>query len=410
MIRSAVLRNTLLVLYQLWLLPLCVANPVAQLWAPDGVSADQFGYAVAIDGETALVGANQHDEPSRDGGAAYVFERLQGSWVFIAKLTLPEAGLDDRLGHAVALAGDNALVSASQGSEPGSVHHFRRSGGNWLYQGQLQGEDTRPNDGFGVALALDGSLAAVGASKVRHQGQNSGAVYLFRLEDEQFQPVARLTQSQGQDQDLFGIAVALSGDRVLIGASGEDSQGTDSGAAYLFDSEDGQQWQQRARLLAEDAARYDRFGNAVSLDHQHLLIAASQADLGPALDAGAAYLYHQRDEQWQLRHKLQAADPVGGEYFASAVAIHCGQALLGAIGNHLNGQQSGAAYLIDLDQPESAAIRLQAPQGQWDDRFGFSVALSQNQALVGAPGDDDLGSNAGSALLLALEPQGCPGE
>ncbi len=200
----------------------------------------------------------------------------------------------------------------------------------------------------------------------------------------------KLTASDGAAVDKFGASVALSDGTALIGAYGDDDKGTQSGSAYLFDA-DGTQTH---KLTASDGSAFDQFGCSVALSDGTALVGAYRDD-DKGTDSGSAYLF---DADGTLAHKLTASDGAAYDTFGLSVALSDGTALIGAYGDDDKGTDSGSAYLFDADGTQTH--KLTASDGEAGDQFGYSVALSDGTALVGAFGDNDKGYASGSAYLF----------
>jgi hypothetical protein len=399
----------------------------AKLLAGDAAADDRFGAAVAVDGDTALVGAPRGDgacpsDPSCNSGAAYLFLRgADGAWAQSAKLTPNDASAGDNFGAAVALSGDTALVGAygngDKGATSGSAYVFQRTeDGAWNQAAKLVPGEGAAGDWFGYSLALEGDTALVGAFLDGADGAYSGAAYIFeRQSDGRWTEVTKLAASDGAAGDWFGTAVALSGDTVLVGAPGAASSGSQSGAAYLFEPGTDGAWSQVARIAASDGAVDAWFGTAVALEGDTALVGAS-GDPASGFHAGAAYFFQRgAGGTWTEQAKLLDVDGAAGDYFGEAVALSGDLALIGASGDHLvcasdRSCYSGSAYLFQRQEDGAwvQAARLEATDGAAGDWFGAQVALSGRDALVGARGTDeacpsDPYCDSGSANVYHLE-------
>ena len=207
---------------------------VAKLTASDEqtIYNDQFGRSVAVNGDTALIGALTDPDKAWFGGASYLFTRSGGVWIEQAKLISSDAADFDLFGISVALDGDTALIGAS-----GDAYVFVSNGGEWIEQAKITASDSAEWDDFGVGVALEGDTALIGASRDEDNGTGSGSAYVFTRSGEEWIEQAKLTASDGAELDLFGSAVALESDTALIGAYLDDDNGTESGSAYIFTPE-----------------------------------------------------------------------------------------------------------------------------------------------------------------------------
>jgi hypothetical protein len=335
---------------------------------------------VALDGDTALVGAFGDNS---NQGAAYVFTRSGSTWTPQAKLTSGDGATSGEFGFSVALDGDTALVGAYRDVVDttyyqGSAYVFTRSGSTWTQRAKLTAGDGAVYDEFGFSVALDGDTALVGAS-LDDLGANSdqGSTYLFTRSGSTWTQEAKLTAGDGAAYDYFGISVALDGDTALVGARG-DEVGVNSGrgSAYVF-TRSGSTWTQQTKLTAADGAADDQFGTSVALEGDTALVGAN----GDNYNQGSAYVFIRSGTTWTQQAKLVAGDGVTYEFFGTSVALNGDTALVGMYGD--NGHQ-GAAYVFTRSGGTwTQEAKLTAGDGAAEDKFGYSVALDGDTALIG---------------------------
>ena len=160
-------------------------NEAQELLASDGAADDAFGYSVAVDGDTAVIGAVQDDDNGSNSGSAYVYTRSGTTWSQQAKLTASDGAADDWFGTSVAVDGDTAVVGAywddDNGSKSGSAYVYTRSGTTWSQQNKLTASDGAADDRFGGRVAVNGDTAVIGAMWHDDNGSNSGSAYVFAL-------------------------------------------------------------------------------------------------------------------------------------------------------------------------------------------------------------------------------------
>ena len=206
---------------------------------------------------------------------------IDPTWSEQQKLTASDAAWNDDFGTSVALSGDTAVVGApfddDAGSASGSAYVFVRSGTRWSQQQKLTASDAAPNDDFGLAVALSGDTAVVGAIGDDDAGRDSGAAYVFVRSGTRWSQQQKLTASDAASNDLFGISVAVSGDTAVVGAYADDDAGGDSGAAYVF-VRSGTRWSEQQKLTASDAAAGIRFGNSVAVSGDTAVVGAYADD------------------------------------------------------------------------------------------------------------------------------------
>jgi len=324
---------------------------------------------------------------------------------------------NDSFGHSVSLSGNAAIVGAygdeTKGENAGSAYLFRNldtAHGVVTQAVKLMASDGGQWDEFGISASLSGNTGLIGAYLDDDKAGDAGAAYLFRNLDAASGIVtqaAKLTASDGAGSDQFGYSMSLSGDIGLVGAFRDDDNGVDSGSAYVFrnlNTVNGTVTQ-NAKLIAPDGETGDRFAWSVSLSGNIALIGAYGDDDGGS-SSGSAYVYHNLDTavgKITQAVKLTASDDMADDYFGTSVSLSGHIGLIGANGDDDRGSNSGSAYLFrnlnTASGPVTEDAKLTASDGAADDRFGTSVSLSGDTGLIGANEDDDKGSNSGSAYL-----------
>ena len=405
--------------------------PQSKLTAGDSADNDEYGYSVAIDGDTAVIGAYQHDVNSNsDAGAAYVFIKdSAGQWLQTAKLTVSAAdsAANDEFGVSVAIDGDTVVVGAHQHdanskSDAGAVYVFTKSGDNWTDGTEtakltVSAADSAANDEFGVSVAIDGDTVVVGAHQHdANSKSDAGAVYVFTKSGDNWADgteTAKLTVSAADSaaNDEFGVSVAVDGDTVVVGAHQHDANSnSDAGAVYVF-TKSGDNWAdgtETAKLTASVGAVDDEFGVSVAVDGDTVVVGAHQHDANSNSDAGAAYVFARDSNsgKWSQTAKLTAADGAANDEFGISVALDGNDAVVGAYldtNSLLFDTDAGSAYVFARGSDGwRQSLKLAAPDAASDDHFGYSVAVSGGTVLAGAPQDDDNGDDSGSAYLMDI--------
>jgi hypothetical protein len=263
-----------------------------KLTASDGEYWDGFGSSVSISGDTAIIGAfgwgqNQHAMV----GSAYVFTYTGTRWTQKQKLTPSHSSIDDDFGVSVSLDGNTALIGAEDYAlnRHGYAYVFTRTGTTWTEQQMLDASDSMSGACFGVSVSLDGNTALIGASNWDATGdsqENSGSAYVFTRTGVTWTQQAKIRPSDPQYRGFFGQSVSLDGDTALVGAIGTDEW---KGSAYVFTCI-GTTWTQQQKLTALDGEEDDAFGCSVSLDGDTAIIGAyGTGDLGEY--SGSAYVF-----------------------------------------------------------------------------------------------------------------------
>jgi hypothetical protein len=312
-------------------------------------------------------------------GAVYVFQRVGTAWpqqAYIKGANVTFAGF----GRSVALSGDTLAVGASSDS---GVYVFRRNGAIWTQQARISGTSITPpttnDDAFGYAVAVSNDTLVVGAPYV-DLSTVAGAVYVFQWTGTVWAQQAYLRAPIPGSDDYFGGSIALSGDTLVVSASGEDSSATgidgnqaddhagSSGAVYVF-HRTGVVWEQQTYIKASNTGAGDGFGSTVALSGDLLAITAtgeSSSATGvngdPTNDnlsgSGAVYVFRRNGPSWEQRSYIKASNTGKGDNFGWAVALSGDTLAVGAAleasnatgidGNPANDDVSraGAAYVF----------------------------------------------------------------
>ena len=260
-----------------------------ELLPRDVDTGPNFGVDVAVSGDTAVVGAYKDDELGLDAGAAYVFTRTLGVWTLQRKLTASDGFTDHQFGFAVDIEGDTVVVGAPRdlGLQLRSgAYVFTRTGDVWSERTTLQGAAQVVGTGFGGAIALDNGTLAVSGTTDDQVGTNAGAVWVFTGAGASWTEQANLTPSDELEFGYFGT-LGLEGDRLIVGARAT-STGR-AGAAYLFDRTN-DVWSESTIYTPSDGFARQLFGSAVAVSGDALLIGASNDD-EKGSGAGAVYSF-----------------------------------------------------------------------------------------------------------------------
>ena len=384
------------------------------LIAADGETNDSFGNSVAIDANTAVVGAPFDTIGSNASqGSAYVFVRYGTEWRLQTKLVALDGAPSDNFGICVSISGDTIVVGAQTddvgaGTDQGSAYVFTRSGTAWTQQSKLTASDGEAGDLFGMSVSVSGDTAVVGAG-LDHAGASLdiGAAYVFLRTGNIWQQQAKLVAGDGAVGDTFGISVGISGDTVVVGSYLDNvGANVDQGSAYIF-VRTGTAWSQQAKLLASDARANDTFGFRVAISANTVIIGCPGADIAAGGNQGAAYIFARSGSTWSEQSRLVA--PVGepNSQVGYAVSISGDMAVVGAPYADVDGAvDRGAAFVCVrtgtlwflLNEQKIAAF-----DGAPGDGFGADVGISGNDIIVGSPADK-VGTNSfqGSAQTFRV--------
>ena len=381
----------------------CEAQELVKLMAGDVDAGDHLGNAVDVGDGRIIVGALLHDDNGNNSGAAYIFRYLGASWIEEAELLSKDGANEDRFGESVGISGHAAIVGANgdddNGPESGSAYIFRFDGRVWIQEAKLVPSDGSQADEFGKAVAIFGDLAIVGAYRADEAGVDSGAAYIFRRTESVWEQEIKLLASDGETQDRFGWSVALSGNVALIGARRHDDNGVESGAAYVFRF-NGSTWIEEQKLLASDGDILDDFGFSVSLS-ENVAVIGARGDEDNGFESGSAYVFRFMDSVWTEEQKLLAKDGEPEDKFGHSVAVSGDVAVIGARWDDDNGTDSGSAYVFSFNGDGwSQEVKLAGSDGAAGDAFGVFVGVHNGIAGVGAPEEDDPGGKSGALYVF----------
>ncbi|TAK04024.1 hypothetical protein EPO34_02605 [Patescibacteria group bacterium] len=381
--------------------------------AADGAASDAFGHSVSVSGETAIVGAPGDDVGgSSNQGTASVFIRNGAQWTLQQQLVAGDGatspGSGEQFGQAVSISGDTAVVGAffdavNGNTGQGSAYVFVRSGGVWTQQQKLVATDGAADDQFGSAVAISGNTIVVGSFFHAVSGRSAqGAAYVFVRSGGVWTQQQMLIASDGVASDFLGRSVAIDGDSVVAGADGVDIAGRGQpGAAYVF-LRVGSTWNQQQKLVASDAAGNDVFGISVGISGNSVVVGANRDDVGSNLNQGSAYVFVRSGSVWTEQQKLVASDGSTNADFGISVSISGDVVAVGAQRDTVgaNVDQGSAYVFVRAGSTWNQAQKFSAADGATIDHFGVSVSESAETLIVGAD-LDDVGGNAnqGSAAV-----------
>lgn len=374
----------------------------ATLFPADG-SAD-FGHAVGVWADTAIVGATGDGDLGILAGAAYVYLRGPGGWAQEAKLHASDGGIAQRFGWSVAIEGDLAAVGALfadgvHASTSGAVYIYTRTAGSWSEQQKLSG--TATSDWFSRAIALWGDTLVVGAPQEDTLAADAGAVHVYQRAGGVFNEIALLTASDGAAGDGFGEAVAIAGDRIVVGAPHDDDNGGSSGAIYVFDRVGGG-FLETVKLTPLGGTSGAWFGKAVATNGSRVAGGAYRADrLTPPrlFDVGAAYVFSDAGGAWLEEGTLFASDASAGDEFGWSLAFAGGELFVGA--DQASG--TGAVYrFADQGGGWTEIEKVVASDASSGAAYGWSLARDGATVLAGATGATSPAGTTGACYVLAI--------
>jgi len=399
---------------------------VAKLTASDRISWSYFGYSVSISGDNIVIGAYGYDDNGGILGSAYVFTKPSGGWTNMtetAKLTASDRAERDSFGKSVSISSDNIVIGAvgddDKGLGSGSAYVFTKPSGGWVDMtetAKLTASDGAEKDYFGYSVSISGDDIIIGAYQDDDNTENSGSAYIFTKPSggwSNMTQTAKLTASDGEENDWFGWSVSISGNNIIIGAYQDDDNGGNSGSAYVFTKPSGgwTNMTQTAKLTASDGASNDCFGTSVSISEDNVIVGAPYDDDGES-GSGSAYIFTKPSGGWTNMTetaKLTDSDGEKNNYFGYSVSISGDNVIIGVPGNESGtpGKSSVDIFKKPSDGWETSTEdqEIEPPLyiGNYEDYFGFSVALDNNYAVIGAYGYKPNNYNKGMAYILYFD-------
>lgn len=364
-------------------------SQVVRLLASDGAASSGFGDAIALEGDTLIVGAPTHDiGADADAGQVYVFQRTAGVWSQVAILSAVGAASDDRYGSSVALSGGLLLVGAPLQEDAGSptnagvVHVYTGAAATWALQGALSAQMPESDARFGGALLLNSTRAIVGAPGNASGASGRGAARVYTRAGNTLTATQTLTASDGAADENFGSSFAIAGTRLVIGAPFRHAG---EGGAYVFE-DGGAGFAQTAVLAADDGGFSDRIGDAVVIDGSEILLGASLDQVANNVGQGSIKRFVQQAGNWTANGQLDLGTGVAFLLYGTAVALEQGTALVGAhLDDTVAGSDAGSVYVYRRGVSGwEFDTRLLATDAFSEDRFGIAVQLQSDLAYVGS--------------------------
>ncbi len=342
-------------------------------------------------------------------------------------MTADDAGPSNQFGWSVAIGGDFAFIGANLGKDnsqniTGSVYVFKRDGVPWVQRAELLASGASANDEFGGSVAASADLLIVGAPHDEEPGgqNNIGVAYIFELVGQNWVEDTVLTaKTHAQAGAAFGDAVAIDGDRLIVGAPERDNGGiNNTGEANFFERQPDGTWKRLTPDAAPTSGAGDKFGGSVGISGDWAIIGAQFTDEAcpqvNSCNSGSAFIYRREvttSVKWRKHATLlpPALSESQGYRFGSSVAIAGNIAVVGAMGTTgglIGRGNEGAAYVFrrnDAGTPGELTddvwereATLADQNALPDEFFGHSVAISGDTIIVGAFGRN---SNTGAAYL-----------
>jgi hypothetical protein len=318
----------------------------------NGNDGDAYGYAVATNGEYAMLGAMNAGAGGVKRGmvAMYARDTATGAWVLESTFGKADVSgatpLDyDRFGNSLSMDGDWLAVGARQDNngesgEPsyGAVYLLQNVGGTWTYRETERAATPQQNASFGFSVDLSGDSLIVGSHYEDTEGDavspsRQGAAYIYHFDSDNWNLAERITAPEPEDMALFGVSVGISGEYAIVGAPLATVGGvSQAGAVYVFQRSSSGSWVETTpeTLSLPDPGLEDWYGWAAALNGDVAVVTAFNRDDGGA-NAGAVYVYSRTSgNAWERAGTVTASDAADNLYFGMSVSLDGSRAVVGA--------------------------------------------------------------------------------
>ena len=353
---------------------------------------DRFGNSVAVSGSTIVVGAPGGAKGAEWSGAAYVFDAASGNlrWT----LNNPSPADYDQFGYSVAVSGNTIVVGDpgdnTDADNAGAAYVFDAASGNLRWT--LNNPTPNGEDQFGYSMAVSGNTIVVGAPGDNTDADSAGAAYVFDAASGNLRWT--LNNPAPNSEDQFGYSMAVSGNTIVVGTPGDNTDADSAGSAYVFDAASGNLlW----TLNNPSPADGLWFGDSVAVSGSTIVVGAP-LDSTDANYAGSAYVF--AATSGKLLRTLNNPTQASGDYFGDSVAVSGSTIVVGAPFDSTGANYAGSAYVFAAASGKLLRT-LNNPTPADYDRFGDSVAVSGSTIVVGVPWDNTGANHAGSAYVFA---------
>ncbi len=361
---------------------------------PQGDEDIGYGSDVASNSRVLVVGAPFDDDAGESSGSVYLYERIEGSgWEYRQKLIGADTESYDNFGYSIGLSESLLVVGAYNedewGIDAGALYVFEpESSGAWAQTRKIVVPGGEAQEKFGFSVDVFGDLIVSSARDDGDSGRNAGAVHVFEREGENaWIHQVKLTPPLGSDGAYFGWSVSAHGDRIVVGAKGDDSSGVGAGSVYVYRKAGGQ-WLLEQKIVSEDPSNYDAFGTSVDFDGTSIVVGTPNDD-GEEFDTGSISLYRNSGSRWERVRDFVGKNPTGGERLGTDVAV---------LGNRV-----AAVGQADEGFGTQGMVFEERVSGEWVDANelfaveasalkGASITLSDRVVSVGIPSERQLRS------------------
>ena len=370
----------------------------SKVLASDGAEDDRYGKNVALFDEWFAVSANRDDDNGLNSGSVYIYNKIT---LDEYKITPSDGSSDDFFGKSISIYGNWLAVGSvyddENGLKSGSAYIFHYDGTNWIEYTKIVPIDGAPSDRFGYSIDIYDDVLICGAVYDDDGGEDSGAVYIYKLINGIWVYHQKILSSDSSPGDFFGVSLAIDSDIIAVGSVYDDDMGENSGSVSIFQIEN-YYWEETQKIVPDDGEDFDFFANSLDLNTGKLVVSAFYDD-SENINSGSVYIYDMLNSDFEFSYKIEAEDSSLNDTFGLDVSIYDNWLAIGSLNND-NGLNSGSVYLYELGQNYILRQTKISPEdGNAYDEFSISLALGENELIVGAHFDDDLGDDSGSVYI-----------
>lgn len=377
-----------------------------RLTNPNPSRESYFGWSIAVSGNRVVVGAPEDDTGSNDTGIAYVYDFTSPTpAVPVLVIENPNPAQNDTFGWSVAIDGDLVVVGVPEGDsgqlDAGCAYVFDLDSSSPAVPLVKFNNPNSGGENFGVSVAVSGTRVVVGAAPDDAGGDACRAYVYETSSATPATPAVVLADGSPATNDHFGVLVDISGSIVVVAAPQEDTGAQNAGACYAFDVGGATPTVPVVTINNPAPALNDNFGSAISIDGPSLLVGSYLDDQG-GTDCGRVHLFNLSSGTPSVPALvIDNPSPANNDFFGRSVAISGSRLVAGAPGDNTGASDAGSAYVHDLNSatPAIAVYALNTPSTSSDEEFGTAVAISGTMVVVGTHHDDKGASNAGCVYV-----------
>ena len=383
-----------------------------------------FGFSTSVFENWAIVGAPQEDRGNvQSTGSAYIYRYDGEEWSIFQHIFLDEQADFSSFGISVHASNNQMFVGATgdhQGAFfSGAVHFFQYNDSSWIEVQKIKPNDPISGSQFGHAMSVYDSTLAISAYQANGMKSKSGAVYLYRLKNNNWIQKAKILAEDGASNDFFGSDVSLlNSNTIAIGARNADGNKERSGVVYIFNEDEGGEWNQVAKLYNEFGDSGDLFGYKVETtrlkqgdnDESSILLVGSPSSKHENIRTGSVFVYREskQEQTWRLVNTLRHASSDHNDSFGISLAANSKGLLYVGASQSSNGliQKTGNVYQYNLTAILDANTDfddnlLEISGTQEYDSFGYEISTYGNTLIVSSPHSDKSKSNSGEIHFFA---------